>query len=153
MKVYFLRHGDADWSDWDKPDNERPLNKKGKKEMRQVAKFLSDIGVAPAVILSSPLPRALQTAEIAAEALGLKVKAESSLAPGFNEQQLITILTNHVGQDVLVVGHEPDFSGAIEALTGGTVKMAKAGFARIDMDETGMNGQLVWLIPPKISAR
>jgi len=153
MKVYFLRHGDAAWPDWDQPDTQRPLNKKGKKEMRRVAKFLAGIGVAPDVILSSPLPRAVQTAAIAAAAMGLEVMEEASLTPGFDEQKLAAILSAHNEQDILLVGHEPDFSGAIEMLTGGTIKMAKAGCARVDVDETRRRGQLIWLLPPKISAR
>lgn len=153
MKVYFLRHGDADWPAWERPDAERPLNKSGKKEMRKVAKFLSNIGVGPSLILTSPLPRARQTAEIAAKALDLDFSEEASLAPGFDAEKLSTLLLAYPANDVLLVGHEPDFSAAIETLTGGHVKMAKAGLARVDMDETGMHGQLAWLLPPKISAQ
>ena len=40
MKLCFLRHGEADWPNWDKPDNERPLTERGRKEMKRVAKFL-----------------------------------------------------------------------------------------------------------------
>jgi len=152
MTVYFLRHGDADWPDWLPPDDERPLNEKGKKKMRRVAKFLADMDIQPAVILSSPLPRAMQTAEIAAEALGLKVTAKIALSPGFDEKRPTAILSNYKGQNVLLVGHEPDFSSMIEKLTGDHIKMAKAGCARVDMDETGLRGQLVWLIPPKTLA-
>ena len=64
MKLYFLRHGKADWPNWDKPDDERPLTEDGKKETATVAKLLARLEIAPA-ILTSPLPRASQTAEIA----------------------------------------------------------------------------------------
>jgi phosphohistidine phosphatase len=150
MKVYFLRHGEADWPHWDKPDDERPLTRKGKKEMRKVAKFLADTEVAPAAILTSPLPRALQTAEIAAKALDLDVTEEPSLAPGFDAEKLSTLLLAHATKDIMLVGHEPDFSTVISVLTGGSVKLAKAGVARVDI-EAGMKGQLIWLIPPKIA--
>ena len=54
----------------------------------------------------------------------------------------------------MLVGHEPDFSQAIEALTGANVKMAKAGLARVDLaDPTELRGQLIWLIPPKIAGK
>ena len=150
MKVYFLRHGEADWPDWDKPDEKRPLTRKGKKEMRKVAKFLARLEVAPALILTSPLPRARQTADIAARALGLHVAEEPALAPGFDADKLAALLQVHAAQDILLVGHEPDFSSAIYTLTGGSVKMSKAGLARIDIAD-GIPTQLVWLISPKIA--
>ncbi len=151
MNVYLLRHGEADWPDWNKPDDERPLTKKGKKEVRKVAMFLADIEVTPAVILSSPLPRALQTAEIAADALGLKVKKEPALAPGFDKEKLRKLVVDYSPQDIMIVGHEPDFSTAVATLTGGSVKLSKAGVALVALAETGLQGQLIWLIPPKIA--
>ena len=50
----------------------------------------------------------------------------------------------------MLVGHEPDFSGLIRALTGGIVKIGKGGVARIDLDAGGEAGRLIWLIPPKV---
>ena len=61
MKLYLLRHGKADWPNWDKPDDDRPLTKEGKKEVAVVGKFLRRFEIDP-VILTSPLPRASQTA-------------------------------------------------------------------------------------------
>jgi phosphohistidine phosphatase len=151
MKVYFLRHGEADWPEWDRSDDERPLTKKGKKEMQRVAEFLADHEVDPAVLLSSPLPRAFQTAEIVAERMGMRVSEEPALAPGFDAKKLAALLKKYAGQDVMIVGHEPSFSGAIAALTGGQVRLAKAAVARVDVDDPDqMRGQLVWLITPKI---
>jgi phosphohistidine phosphatase len=60
MKLYFLRHGEADWPDWKKPDDERPLTKAGRKEMNEVGKFLHRLKVFPDLIVTSPLPRAAQ---------------------------------------------------------------------------------------------
>ena len=74
MELYFLRHGEADWPDWKKPDDERPLTKHGKKEMREVAAFLKRVKATPDLIVTSPLPRASQTAEIAAERLKVKCR-------------------------------------------------------------------------------
>jgi phosphohistidine phosphatase len=151
MKLYFLRHGVADWPDWNGPDNERPLTKGGQKEVRRVAEALAEHGVQTDVILSSPLPRAQQTAEIAGAALGSAVTVEAALAPGFNVEALRTLLRAHDGRNVMFVGHEPDFSRMVEALTGGSVVMAKAGVARIDLanaDEA--RGELRWLVTPKI---
>jgi phosphohistidine phosphatase len=151
MKLYFLRHGVADWPDWNGPDNERPLTKGGQKEVRRVAEALAEHGVQTDVILSSPLPRAQQTAEIAGAALGSAVSVEAALAPGFNVEALRTLLRAHDGRNVMFVGHEPDFSRMVEALTGGSVVMAKAAVARVDLANAAEErGVLRWLVTPKI---
>jgi phosphohistidine phosphatase len=150
MKLYFFRHGEADWPNWNKPDDERPLTKEGAKEVRQVAKLLSQIKVAP-LILTSPLPRARETAEIAAEVLDSELREENSLKPGFNATKLARLLREFRDRDLMVVGHEPDFSHTIRELTGGTIKLSKAGVALVNLDKSSMSGQMRWLLPPKIA--
>jgi phosphohistidine phosphatase len=156
MKLYLLRHGAADWPEWTGNDDERPLNEAGKKEMRRVAKFLMELGVAPSVILSSPLPRALKTAQIAHRQIGGELIEEAKLAPGATPQSVRALLEKRAADAIMLVGHEPDLSGLIHDFTGGHAKMPKAGLARIDLDESAIErgkGTLVWLLPPKISAR
>ncbi len=150
MKLYFLRHGDADWPGWDRPDDERPLTKKGKKEVKRVASFLSDLEVEPGAILTSPLPRAYETAEIVATELDLQAVPEPALAPGFDNEKLRDLLKRYEGQDVMLVGHEPSLSEAIAALTGANVKFPKGALARVDLTNPNeLQGQLAWLVPPK----
>src|SRR6478672_5436469 len=151
MTLYLLRHGEADWPDWDKPDDERPLTKRGKKEMRRVAALLRELGIKPAVVLSSPLPRAWQTAEIVAEDLGTELREESALGPGFNAARFKSIVGKDHGDDIMIVGHEPSFSTVIRAVTGGNVKLAKAGVARVEVEDDGVTGRLIWLLPPKVA--
>ena len=151
MKVYFLRHGDADWPEWKKPDDERPLTNSGKKEVRRVAKFLRQLDPKISVILSSPLPRALQTAKIAADQLDLKVTKEPALAKGFNAEKLRQIVDQPEKGSIMLVGHEPNFSEVISELTGGKVKLSKAGIALVDILDDAGEGELVWLIPPKVA--
>lgn len=153
MRVYFLRHGEADWPLWEGLDDERPLTEKGKKQLKRVAKFMATIGMEPGAVLTSPLLRATQTAKIAAVALNVPIAVETSLAPGFSVAKMKKILSKHVGQDLMLVGHEPDFSQVIEAVTGATIKMAKAGLARVDFEDDTTHGTLVWLAPPKLTAR
>lgn len=117
MKIYFLRHGQADWPDWNKPDDERPLTKKGRKEMEKVGKFLRALDPKISLVLSSPLPRALQTAEIAAQSLRLPLKKEPALAKGFTPAKLRTLLPREKKSNLMLVGHEPDFSKVIRELT------------------------------------
>ena len=153
MQLYFLRHGEADWPGWTKPDDERPLTDFGKKEVRQLGKFLNRLKVKPDLIVTSPLPRALQTAEVAAEELKTKLRQDEALEPGFGISELSTVLKRHRSKALILVGHEPDFSSVISALTGGFVKMSKAGVALIDIDPETEKGRLLWLFPPKFARK
>jgi phosphohistidine phosphatase len=153
MQLYFLRHGEADWPGWTKPDDERPLTDSGKKEVRQVAKFLSRLKVKLDSIVTSPLPRALQTAEIAAEQLKTKLGQDEALEPGFGITELRTVLARHRSKVLLLVGHEPDFSSVISALTGASLKLSKAGVALVDIDPDTEKGRLLWLFPPKVARK
>ena len=153
MQLYFLRHGEADWPGWTKPDDERPLTDFGKKEVGQVAKFLNRLKVRPDLIVTSPLPRALHTAEVAAEQLKAKLRQDEALEPGFGISELSTVLKRHRSKVLMLVGHEPDFSSVISALTGGFVKMSKAGVALIDVDPETEKGRLLWLFPPKFARK
>jgi len=102
-----------------------------------------------------PLPlalaRAAQTADIAAEHLKIVCREEKLLEPGFRAADLPRLLRKHPQDALMLVGHEPDFSEVIASLTGGNVKMAKAGVALIDYAEK--KGKLLWLVPPKLVRR
>ncbi len=153
MQIYFLRHGEADWPDWTKPDDERPLTDFGKKEVRQVAKLLERLKVQPDLIVTSPLPRASQTAKIAAEYLGAKLREDEGLEPGFGMRQLRTLLERHYSKVLMLVGHEPDFTDLISELTGASLKLSKAGVALLDVDSESGEGKLLWLFPPKFARK
>src|ERR1044072_9898145 len=134
MKLFFLRHGEADWPNWKKPDDERPLTKRGKREMRDVAKFLDRLKVRPELIVTSPLPRAVQTAEVAADYLKAKLRKDETLAPGFDRSDLRTVVKRHGDTVLMLVGHEPDFTNIISGLTGACLKLSKAGIALVEVD-------------------
>jgi len=153
MDIYFLRHGEADWPDWEKSDDQRPLTKRGKKEMHEVAKFLKRVKARPALIVTSPLPRASQTAGIAAEHLKLKCHQDKLLAPGFSGQELERVLRKYPEESLMIVGHEPDFSHTISQLTGASLKLSKAGVALVELNRSWRNGRLLWLFPPKIAKK
>jgi phosphohistidine phosphatase len=153
MELYFLRHGEADWPEWKKSDDERPLTKRGKREMRDVAKFLDRLKVRPNLIVTSPLPRAAQTAEIAADYLKAKLRKDELLAPGFGASKLPTVLKRHGARVLMLVGHEPDFTQVISELTGASLKLSKAGVALVDLDSESEEGKLLWLFPPKFARK
>jgi phosphohistidine phosphatase len=104
----------------------------------------------PELILTSPYARAVETAQIAAEVLGLgeRVVIEHSLTPGAQLRSLSSIAKAHPSvRCVLLVGHEPDLSSLVAALCGGgQVELDKAGLAQVRLDPAGRPpGVLVWL--------
>ena len=115
-----------------------------------MAKLLSQLEISP-LILTSPLPRASQTAEIAANVLEAEIHKANDLKPGFDVTRLAKLLQQFPDRDLMVVGHEPDFSHSIHDLTGGAIKLSKAGIALVDLDAASMRGRLRWLVPPRIA--
>ncbi|MCA1657925.1 MAG: phosphohistidine phosphatase SixA [Verrucomicrobiaceae bacterium] len=150
MKLYLLRHGKADWPNWDKPDDARPLTREGKDQVAAVAKLLARLDISPAIV-TSPLPRASQTAEIAGEYLRQKVRVDPLLRPGFDASKLKKLLKDFSGNSLMVVGHEPDFTRTIFQLTGAAAKLSKSGVALIELETASMKGELHWLLPPKFA--
>jgi phosphohistidine phosphatase len=126
--IWLLRHGDAEDGP---PDSERKLTAKGEQQSRAAGAALAKLGVHLDICLSSPKVRAAQTADLACQPLGVEVKLESRLAGGaFDAGGLVAGLG-----DVLLVGHDPDFSQAVSDLTGARTQLKKGGLAGIDGNE------------------
>ena len=150
IDLIFLRHGLADWPHWKGSDDDRPLNQEGKKETHRVAAFLAEVGLEPEKILTSPLPRASQTADIAAEYIKAPIELAKSLGKDFNVRKLKELIETADSDSIMLVGHEPDFSCVIEKLTGGDIKLRKSGVARLSLDRKKMRGRLHWLLTPEL---
>ncbi len=156
MKVYFLRHGLAgDPNEWEGDDFDRPLTDEGRERMTREAKAMAKLDLEPDVIVTSPLVRAKQTAEIVADRLRLRERLveDERLAPGFNTERLVRILQDHTDADALmVVGHEPDFSFTLgQLIGGGKIDLKKGGLACVDLpDAASLDAVLLWLVPPKV---
>jgi phosphohistidine phosphatase len=135
--IWLLRHGDAEDGS---PDAERPLTDKGREQARAAGDALKALGVELDACLTSPKVRAADTARIVCEQLdGVEPELEPKLSGGpFDAQALAAGL----GDDVLLVGHDPDFSMAIHSLTGAQVRMKKGGLAAIE------KGELIVLLRP-----
>jgi phosphohistidine phosphatase len=127
--IWLLRHGEAEDGS---PDAERKLTEKGEQQSRVAGLALKKLGVALDACLSSPKVRAADTAKLACDALGVEVQLEPKLAGGpFDANELAAGLGDHV----MLVGHDPDFSMAVHTLTGAQVRMKKGGLAGIDRGE------------------
>jgi len=150
MELYFLRHGvSVSQADWAGDDGQRPLTEAGKVAMAREAATLARLGLRPDVIVTSPLVRARQTAEIVAAGLEATDRLESDgrLAEGFGPKRLRKVLRAHKdARHIMLVGHEPDFSRTIGKLTGGRLLCSKGGLARVDLaDVEDRQGELLWL--------
>ena len=133
--IWFLRHGDAaDGHD----DFARELTEKGERQSRVAGEALAALGVELEACLTSPRVRAAQTAELACDALGLEPEQTPELSGGDFDPLALTAGRGNI----LLVGHEPDFSRAIGDLTGARVEMKKGGLAAVD------GGTLVALLRP-----
>lgn len=143
MDVFLLRHGDAEPAG-PGGDAARPLSKEGREEVRRVAQGIERLGVAFDRIVSSPLLRARETAEIVAATVGYREAIEQSdlLFPGASPEATRALLVG-APKSILFVGHEPHMSAFVGYLTGGAVRMKKASLAKVGLD--GDRGTLAWL--------
>ena len=160
-EFYIMRHGiavtrgSAGFSD----DSKRPLTPEGKKKMQEIAEGLIRLGLDLDWIVTSPLVRAVETAEIVAESLGSHVPMDFSdhLKPGASPEALISFLAKHANRKrVLVVGHEPDLGEMAARLIGAgrhaNLPFKKGGCCLITFDEFPPKspGQLVWWLTPRV---
>jgi phosphohistidine phosphatase len=127
--LWLLRHGDAEDGS---PDAERELTEKGRQQSKRAGASLDSLGVKLDACLASPKVRAVQTAELACEPFGIEPQLEPKLAGGpFDAEALAAGL----GDEVLLVGHDPDFSMAVHSLTGAQVRLKKGGLAGVEKGE------------------
>jgi phosphohistidine phosphatase len=134
--IWLLRHAEAadppSRGAGGSPDAERALTERGEEQSRTAGAALAALGVEFDACLASPKVRAEDTARLACEALGVEVTVETALQGGpFDPEGLAAGL----GDEVLMVGHDPDFSMAVHRLTGAQVRMKKGGVAAVDKGE------------------
>ena len=161
MEIYLLRHGlavergAAGFED----DEARPLTPKGRRQLRKISAAMKQMDLRFDLVLSSPLMRAKQTAEIVATGLKLKKRLQHSnaLAPGGDAENLLRQLNRlkPSPEKLLLVGHEPDLSRFISRLVTGDFSMPidlkKGGLCRLDVEKlkAGKCATLAWLLAPK----
>ncbi len=154
MILYFLRHGKAG-SPQSTDDDARELTDRGRAVLRAAAPLWRRLNLRPDVVLSSPLPRALQTAELFCEAVGGETPIpDDGLRPGASWSRLGRAMAAHPdARRVMFVGHEPDLSAAIVELTGAaSVRMRTGGLACLEfygVPEPG-GGEIAWLLDPDL---
>jgi phosphohistidine phosphatase len=158
IALYLVRHGIAAEPGEDYPDDgKRPLTERGVKRFRKVARGLAAMGVEVDVILTSPLVRARQTAEILSQTLpGHPAIVETAaLLPGASFSDLAAELGRHAqATGIAMTGHQPSIGAFAARLVGcrGDFEIKKGGACRIDIDRLppAGSGQLRWLATPKL---
>jgi phosphohistidine phosphatase len=160
MNLYLMRHGIALAADDPTMthDSERPLTGKGVRRMRRAARGLGRLDIPFDGILTSPVLRARQSAEIVAAALGLESCLEevSGLAPESTVERLLSDLARfHDRQHLLLVGHEPLLSKTIGSLlcggSGMEIDLRKGSLCRIEIDGLPPSSPAIlhWHLAPK----
>lgn len=151
MDLFLLRHANADTKA--ATDAERPLSEKGIAQSESVARFCKEHLIAPVLILTSPLVRAQQTAEIVAGRLGIELKTVPWLASGMKPETALRELGSHTSRaGVMIVGHEPDFSALAAHLLGGEAQLhlRKGSLTHFVVSELSAGGAtLEFTLPPK----
>jgi phosphohistidine phosphatase len=161
MKLYILRHGDAaEHGDPRYKENERPLTPKGIQRTRQLAHVLREMEITMDAILTSPLVRAKETAEIVARGMKLQeaLRISEHLTPSGSMEELVHQVNTirPTPKNLMLVGHEPYLSGFISLLcTGGPglpMVFKKGALCRLEFQvlSCGKCATLDWLLQPRV---
>lgn len=157
MEIYFLRHANAGEPKLNRAkDEQRALDKLGIEQCHIVGRALAALKIEVDAVVSSPLVRAHQTAEIVAEELGQKdsIVVDDALRPEASYEQFEELLARHKDKDaIMVVGHNPSQTEFLNRLLTGddreAIDFKKGAIARVGA-EAGKPAVLKWLMPPKV---
>ncbi len=159
MELFFLRHAmEVDHGKIAR-DADRPLSEQGRRRMKRATEAWEGMGVIVDGIMTSPFLRATQTAEIAAETLGVSDRVETcaALAAGAAPEDIVAAVAERCHEDhrVLLVGHEPDLGRVISLLVcgddGGAFRLKKGGLTKLIVDRLapGRCAVLEWHLWPR----
>jgi phosphohistidine phosphatase len=155
MEVWLVRHATAvEREEFAGDDADRPLTPRGRKKFRRFLREVLEQGGAPKLIITSPLLRAAETAEILRKAAKLKkpeLLVNEALSPGVEADSIIDLVRSQDADIVALVGHEPDFSACVSQLIGGgQIALGKGFIACLRFSGTPEIGaaELRWLYGP-----
>jgi phosphohistidine phosphatase len=159
MQLYLLRHGIAEDGQAGLADAERELTAEGRRKLRQVLGRAAKAGVKPDLILTSPLIRARQSADIAKSVLGYKdvISTSTALSPGSDPKEAWNEIRAHDSAgSLMAVGHNPLFSSLAAFLLGtpnAQIDFKKGALMRIDFERITLQprGVLRWYLTPRLA--
>jgi phosphohistidine phosphatase len=160
VELYLIRHAEATplGEGGITEDAERPLTPKGEEQAKKLGAALRQKGLQPGVVVSSPLLRARQTAELLLQGLGEpapSMRVSEDISPGGKRRRLSRFVKDLAADKVALVGHQPDLGEFAAWLIGSRkaqLDLAKAGVACVVCDgKPGKaDGRLVWLVTPEL---
>jgi phosphohistidine phosphatase len=147
QQVWLLRHGEA-VPHASKPDFDRELTPRGERQSIAAGEALAHLGLEFAACYTSPLLRAVGTADLACKALNVKPEERDAVGKGFDVDTVRELLSEHDdGARILIVGHNPSFEQVVLDLTGARIDFKKGGVAAVRM--TSGSGELLALMRPR----
>lgn len=157
MQLYVVRHGIAvPHGTAGVLEDERPLTQEGEKKVKEIGRGLQGLGLKVDRIVSSPLPRALRTAEILADELKARALLETSdaLKAGRSAESIREWLSGRTEEQLMIVGHNPAFSDLVALLVTGRsdlliCELRKGGIASLE-GKPGERMILDWMARPKL---
>ena len=160
MQVYLLRHAIAEEGRVGMNDSDRELTTEGRRRLRETLRALANAEVNPSLILTSPLARAIQTAEIARSVFKTKASVlhTKALTPNSSVEQVWDEIRAHRGEaELMLVGHEPQFSNLAAYLLGTRelrVDFKKGAVLRLDLEAFGAQprGTLRWFFVARLAS-
>ena len=160
MRIYILRHGIAEDAPAGGADADRALTQEGKQKLRSVLDRARRAGACPSIILTSPLKRAVETAEMATSILDVAADLvrTNALAPSGSPERVWKEIRARKDDEVLIAGHEPLLSTLVAFLLGCDalmVRMKKGALVCVDVEDEGTqpHGMLNWMLIPKLAGQ
>jgi phosphohistidine phosphatase SixA len=152
--VVLFRHGIAEEATADKKDEERGLTRDGHSRMKEIARGLERVLPKAQAIYTSPLLRAVQTALWVSKGYQSRVTINTTdaLAPGASAKDFRALVDSIKERRVIIVGHEPNLTRALGALTGvdtAKLELKKGGCYGVRMLADG-SATFEWLLPPRV---
>ncbi len=157
MDIYLLRHASAGQYSPGANDDKRTLDKTGEQQSHDVGRALAALDVEPDAIISSPLTRAMQTAEIVASELGHKDKivTDEALRPEASYEAFDGLLARYAKQKaIMLVGHNPSMTEFLVRMLSGNhtaqfIDFKKGAVAKVEKDGS-QPAVLKWCLTPKV---
>ncbi len=148
MRLYFMRHAEAETKAARQPDTDRALSEKGRRQAEWAGKWFADRQIRLDAIACSPRVRACQTADAVAQQVQMQRCVDCRIDCGRCNAEVIADLVEELEADesMLVVGHEPDLSSTVQALTAQSVRMSEAAIAVVLCDEVRQGSGILELV-------
>ena len=157
MNIYLIRHGDAERAAIGKKDFDRELTSSGRIKLKEAAVSWKNIIKGFDIIVTSPLARAVQTANVIADSYNAmdKILIDKKLSPGSRTESIIEIANSLGVEDIAFVGHQPDMSEILSDIIspkGAFIDFKKGAIAKISFENKAniARGTLEFLIPASV---